>query len=211
MVWDQLLQQWVCITKQLLHTLSETTSGNLIFMLVVTNLSGQMLTFDGTLERCCRHGWSSVLSVQDRWQTACIVSRGWALCWCQGWGSGPWQWWSYGMGWRLSWIASTAAFNCWSFKCIEILWPDPEARCHAIHPQPSTHVSRICAQFLEADNIPVLTWPADSLDTSPIQHVWDPWINIRAFVVSPVLFSFLFWTSVAFIRLYSADTFMQIK
>ncbi len=31
----------------------------------------------------------------------------------------------------------------------------------------------ICTQFLEADNIPVLAWPAYSPDMSPIEHVWD--------------------------------------
>ncbi len=63
-VWDQppgqLLQQSVCITKEFLHKLSETIPGKLICMLVVligvstwlqfvivTDLSGQMLTFDG--------------------------------------------------------------------------------------------------------------------------------------------------------------------
>ncbi len=35
------------------------------------------------------------------------------------------------------------------------------------------HVGRICTQFLEAENIPVLAWPAYSLDMSPIKHVWD--------------------------------------
>ncbi len=56
----QLLQQSVCITKEFLHKLSETVSGKLICMLVfligaatwmqfvvITDLSGQMLTFDG--------------------------------------------------------------------------------------------------------------------------------------------------------------------
>ncbi len=63
-VWNQppgqLLQQSVCITKEYLHKLSENVSGKLICMLVVlirvstwlqfvvvTDLSGQMLTFDG--------------------------------------------------------------------------------------------------------------------------------------------------------------------
>ncbi|ROL49959.1 hypothetical protein DPX16_6367 [Anabarilius grahami] len=32
---------------------------------------------------------------------------------------------------------------------------------------------RICTQFLEAENIPVLAWPAYSPDMSPIEHVWD--------------------------------------
>ncbi len=35
------------------------------------------------------------------------------------------------------------------------------------------HHLRICTQFLEAENIPVLAWPAYSLDMSPIEHVWD--------------------------------------
>ncbi len=34
------------------------------------------------------------------------------------------------------------------------------------------HVARICTQFLEAENIPVLAWPAYSPDMSPIEHVW---------------------------------------
>ncbi len=33
--------------------------------------------------------------------------------------------------------------------------------------------ARICTQFLEAENIPVLAWPAYSPDMSPIEHVWD--------------------------------------
>ena len=35
------------------------------------------------------------------------------------------------------------------------------------------HVARICTQFLEAENVPVLAWPAYSPDMSPIEHVWD--------------------------------------
>ncbi len=34
-------------------------------------------------------------------------------------------------------------------------------------------VTRLCTQFLEAENIPVLAWPAYSPDMSPIEHVWD--------------------------------------
>lgn len=33
--------------------------------------------------------------------------------------------------------------------------------------------ARIYTQFLEAENIPVLAWPAYSPDMSPIEHVWD--------------------------------------
>ncbi len=35
------------------------------------------------------------------------------------------------------------------------------------------HVARICTQFLDAENSPVLAWPAYSPDMSPIKHVWD--------------------------------------
>ncbi len=35
------------------------------------------------------------------------------------------------------------------------------------------HVARICTQFLEVENIPVLAWPAYSADMSLIEHVWD--------------------------------------
>ncbi len=41
------------------------------------------------------------------------------------------------------------------------------------HDNARPHVARICTQFLEADNIPVLAWPAYSTDMSPSEHVCD--------------------------------------
>ncbi len=41
------------------------------------------------------------------------------------------------------------------------------------HDNARPHVARICTQFLEAENIPVLAWPTYSPDMSPIEHVWD--------------------------------------
>ncbi len=41
------------------------------------------------------------------------------------------------------------------------------------HDNARPHVARIRTQFLEAENILVLAWPAYSLDMSPIEHVWD--------------------------------------
>ncbi|KAL0170924.1 hypothetical protein M9458_035520, partial [Cirrhinus mrigala] len=67
----------------------------------------------------------------------------------------------------------------WAGICYGQRCTDPEAHCCAIHPLPSPpvaarpHVARISTQFLEAENIPVLAWPAYSLDMSPTEHVWD--------------------------------------
>ncbi len=41
------------------------------------------------------------------------------------------------------------------------------------HDNAGPHVARICTQFLEAENIPVLAWPAYSPDMSPIERVLD--------------------------------------
>ncbi len=62
--------------------------------------------------------------------------------------------------------------------CDEILRPTvvPLIHDHHLmlqHDNPRPHVARICTQFLETENIPVLAWPAYSLDMSPIEHVWD--------------------------------------
>ena len=35
------------------------------------------------------------------------------------------------------------------------------------------HVEKVSTQFLEAENVPVLPWPAYSPDMSPIEHIWD--------------------------------------
>ncbi len=86
--------------------------------------------------------FSSLFTVQGRWQTACMASCGWAVCWSQRCGlSGPWWRWGYGMGRRMLWTTNTGAFYWWHFECTEIPWQDPEPHCCAIHPQPSPHVA----------------------------------------------------------------------
>uniref|UniRef100_A0AAZ3QA78 Tc1-like transposase DDE domain-containing protein n=1 Tax=Oncorhynchus tshawytscha TaxID=74940 RepID=A0AAZ3QA78_ONCTS len=41
------------------------------------------------------------------------------------------------------------------------------------HDNARPHVARICTQFLEAENVPVLPWPAFSPDMSLIELFWD--------------------------------------
>ena len=35
------------------------------------------------------------------------------------------------------------------------------------------YVVRICRQFLNRNNVNVLSWPAVSPDMNPIEHIWD--------------------------------------
>jgi transposase len=41
------------------------------------------------------------------------------------------------------------------------------------HDNAQPHVARICTQFLEAENVTVLPWPAYSPDMSTIKHAWN--------------------------------------
>ena len=59
----------------------------------------------------------------------------------------------------------------------EILRPIvmPFIRRHHLlfHDNSRPHDARICTQFLEAENVPVLPWPVYSPDMLPTEHVWD--------------------------------------
>ncbi len=63
------------------------------------------------------------------------------------------------------------------------------------HDNALPHVAKICLlyTFLEAENIPVLAWPAYSPDMSPIEHVWDALdrrIRQRVFQFPPISSNF---------------------
>ena len=45
--------------------------------------------------------------------------------------------------------------------------------CHNATNNARPHVAKICTQFLETENFPILTCPAYSPELSPIEHVWD--------------------------------------
>ena len=42
-----------------------------------------------------------------------------------------------------------------------------------MHDNARPHVARICRQFLNRNNVNVLSWPALSPDMNPIEHIWD--------------------------------------
>ncbi len=111
----------------------------------VTDLSGQMLTFDDVwhfgevFSSRMNPGFHCTGQMADSMYGVMWVSGSW--CQCCG-SSGPWCRWGYGMGRCVLWKkTNTGASYWWHFECTEIPWRDPEAHCCAIHPQPSPHVA----------------------------------------------------------------------
>ncbi len=82
---------------------------------------------------------------------------------------------SWGFGALLRGLTSVVDNSCRSWDSN----PQPRITSPMLYPlghdcpNARPHVARIWTQFLEAENIPVLAWPAYSPDMSPIEHVWD--------------------------------------
>ncbi len=186
-----------CKVVQFLHKLSETISGKLICMLVVlvwvstwlqfvvvTDLSGQMLTFDGVWYfgevfssrmnpsfHCTKQMADSVYGVV--WVSGLLMSTLW-IEWPMV-AVGLWADVCYGQWTRVPFI--DGILNAQRYRD-EILRPIavPFIHDHHLmlqHDNAQPYVTRICTQFLEAENIPVLAWPAYSPDMSPIEPVLD--------------------------------------
>ncbi len=141
----------------------------------------------GTLERCSLHGWIPVFTVQGRWQTACMVSCGWVVCWCQRCGSsGPWWRWGYGMGRLMLWTTNTGAFYWWHFECTEIPWWDPEAHCFC---HSSTTITSCCSMIMYKDlyTIPGSWKHPSSCMASILTAIEEEWTNIPQATVNNLI------------------------
>ena len=171
---DSCWQQSVCITKGFLHKLSETVSGKLICMLVVligvsnwlqfvTDLSGQMLTFDGV--------WHIGKVFSSRMNPGFHCSGqmadsvcGWAVFWCQCCeSSGPW-WWGYGMGRRMLWTTNTGAFYWWMHRdTVTRSWGP--LLCHS-----STTITSCCSMIMHGPMLKGSLRNSWKLKTSQFLH-----------------------------------------
>ncbi len=111
--------------------------------IVVTDLSGQMLTFDGVwhfgvvFSSQINPGFHCTAQMADSmyvvvWVSGLLISTLW-IEW-------PMVAVGFSMDRRMLWTTNTEAFYWWHFECTDILWRDPEAHCCAIHPRPSPHV-----------------------------------------------------------------------
>ncbi len=132
----QLLQQSVCITKTFMHKLIcmfviLIGVSTWLQFVVVTDLSGQMLTFDGVwhfgevFSSRMNPGFHCTVQMADSmygvvWVSGLLMSTLWMVV--------------VGLWYGQAYVMDTGA-------CTEIPWRDPEAHCCAIHPRPSPHVA----------------------------------------------------------------------
>ncbi len=148
----------VCITKEFLHKLSETAWG--VFFTDESRFS--LYKADGRQRVWHRVGERFAVNIVDQ------VGHS---------GGGIMVWAGICYGQRAQVYFIDGILNAQRYRN-EILRPIvvPFIHDHHLmlqHDNARPHVARICTQFLEAENIPVLACPAHSPDMSPIEHIWD--------------------------------------
>ncbi len=107
----------------------------------------------GTLERCSLHGWIPVFTVQGRWQTVCMASCGWAVCWCQHCGSSG----------VMVWAGICCGQRTQVHFIDEIPWRDPE-----IHS--STTITSCCSMIMHDPMLQGSVHNSWKLKTSKFLH-----------------------------------------
>ena len=142
---------------------------------VVTDFSRQMLIFDGhwhTGEVCSswmNPGFNCTEQYGVVWATGLLMSTLWIECG----GVMVWAWISYRQQTQLHFIDGNLNAQRYRDKMPRHIVV-PLIRCHHLmfqHDIARTHDARVFTQFLAAENVPVLPWPAP--DMSPVEHVWD--------------------------------------
>jgi hypothetical protein len=90
----------------------------------------------------------------------------------------------HGVGRNCTQTENSFAFHWWQFLTWmpRVPWLEPcptvvpFVRQHNVtfkHDNARPHVARLSSQFLAAENVQVLDWPAYSPNPSPIERVWD--------------------------------------
>ncbi len=109
--------------------------------IIITDLSGQMLTFDGVwhfgevVSSRMNPGFHCTGQMVDGVYGVVLVSSLlMSTLWIE------WPMVAVGLWYGQAYVY-TGAFYWWHFECTEIPWRDPKAHCGAIHPRPSPHVA----------------------------------------------------------------------
>ncbi len=207
-VWDQppgqLLQQSVCITKDFLHKLSETVSVKLICMLVILigvsswQQFGVVTEFEWANAHIRWHLalWRGVLFTDESWFSLYRADgrqRVWRRVGERFADVNVVDWVAYGSGGVMVWAGVCygqrtlvhfidGILNAQRYRD-EILRPIVvpfiyDRHLMLQHDNAWTHVARICTQFLEAENIPVLAWQHTHRTCHPLSMFGMLWIGV---------------------------------